>query len=458
MKTNVCKKMLSVVAVFLTTLTTHGENFNLTALSGNGGIDYYMYSNNRHDYFIINTGTFQPISIQFDVALHYSDVIKIYRVYDDGTEALNEQITGFTTCTVQTGLPTGRAKIEFISDASISYDYGQYPTLTGFSFYYSAQPYTFTNFIRTSGNASIAGNLGVGFSNPLTRLHINGPIRGDGPAGSLTVNTTYGNVTMGATSSTQATISTDRSYFQFDKSVYLSDGIVNATTSSLQLRTNNSSRLTILNSNGNVGIGTTLPSQKLTVIGNMALYPSGTTPNGSYNGSLMITQPTSSNQFINLVKGTTAWSIGVKGNNYAIGPGNTTDVSFTPSFVITPGGYIGIGTTSPDKSLTVNGTIHAKEVLVDYAIPFPDYVFDKKYTLRTLYDVDAFIKDKGHLPDIPSADDVEGKSINVADLQIRLLQKIEELTLYAVDQQKRLDEQQARIDALEKALTLERTK
>jgi len=190
----------------------------------------------------------------------------------------------------------------------------------------------------------------------------------------------------------------------------------------------------------------------------MALYPSGTTPNGNYNGSLMITKPTSSNQFINLVKGTTAWSIGVKGNNYAIGPGNTTDGSFTPSFVITPGGYVGIGTTSPDKSLTVNGTIHAKEVLVDYAIPFPDYVFDKHYTLRTLYDVDAFIKDKGHLPDIPSADDVEGKSINVADLQIRLLQKIEELTLYAVDQQKRLDEQQARIDALEKALTLERTK
>ena len=248
MKTTFCTKMMGVVAVFLITLTTDGAVYNLTTLSGTGGIDYYNYYNNRKDSFIINTGTFQPISIHYEMAIHYLDVVTVYGVNNNGKDTLIQQLTGFTTGTISTVLPTGRAKIKFVSNGSISYDYGQNPTLWGFGFYYSALPFSFDNTILTNDNASIAGNLGVGFSNPLARLHVNGPIRGNGAAGSLTVNTTYGNVTMGATSSTQATISTDRSYFQLDKPVYLSTGVVNSTTSTLQLKTNNVARMTIVNS------------------------------------------------------------------------------------------------------------------------------------------------------------------------------------------------------------------
>lgn len=443
----------------VTSSFSYGEIVNLTAMSGSISWENENYENNLDYTYSINTNTNQPITINYSVNAEPTfDYMAIIEIDLNGYESEIAWIDYEESGSYTTSFPSGKAKVVIFTNSTIDFwDNQEY--YTGFYFSYQAVTnHTFNQTQVTNNNANIAGKLGVGIVNPLTRLHINGPIRGDGPAGSLTVNTTYGNVTMGATSSTQATISTDRSYFQFDKSVYLSTGIVNSTTSSLQLRTDNSPRLTILNSNGNVGINNTSPGQKLSVRGNLSLYSSGTTtPNENYKGNLMITR-SSGNQFINLVKGTTAWSIGVKGNNYAIGPGNTTDGSFTPSFVITPGGYIGIGTTSPDKSLTVNGTIHAKEVLVDYAIPFPDYVFDKKYTLRTLYDVDAFIKDRGHLPDIPSAEEVGEKGINLAELQVRLLQKIEELTLYAVDQQKRLDEQQARIDALEKALTLERTK
>jgi len=451
-----CALLISMVA---TRLFSYGETVNLTAMSGSFSWEYYNYENNLDYTYIINTNTFQPITFNYTYNAEPAfDYMVFYEIDQNGNESEIAWIESEDFGSLTTNFPTGKAKVVIFTNSTVDF-YDNQEGYTGFAFSYQAvSTYSYLQTQVTNNNATIAGKLGVGIVNPLTRLHINGPIRGDGPAGSLTVNTTYGNVTMGATSSTQATISTDRSYFLFDKALYLSTGEFNTTATKWQLKTNASTKLTILSSNGNVGIGTTNPSQKLTVIGNMALYPSGTTPNGSYNGSLMITKPTSSNQFINLVKGTTAWSIGVKGNNYAIGPGNTTDGSFTPSFVITPGGYIGIGTTSPDKSLTVNGTIHAKEVLVDYAIPFPDYVFDKKYTLRTLYDVDAFIKDRGHLPDIPSAEEVGEKGINLAELQVRLLQKIEELTLYAVDQQKRLDEQQARIDALEKALTLERTR
>ena len=63
MKTTISKKMIGVVAVFVAVLTTHGATYNLTGLSGSGSIEYYNYYNNRYDYFIINTGTFQPISI-----------------------------------------------------------------------------------------------------------------------------------------------------------------------------------------------------------------------------------------------------------------------------------------------------------------------------------------------------------------------------------------------------------
>jgi len=458
MKSNNLFRRALLFLMVVTSSFSYGEIVNLTAMSGSFSWENENYENNLNYTYKIKTNTYQKITFNYSYnAEPGNDYMVFYEIDENGNESEIAWIESDDSGSLTTNFPTGEAKVVIFTNSTIDF-WDNQEGYTGFSFSYQVSSFPYSGTQVTNNNASIAGNLGVGIVNPLTRLHINGPIRGDGSAGSLTVNTTYGNVTMGATSSTQATISTDRSYFLFDKALYLSTGEFNTTATKWQLKTNAITKLTILSSNGNVGIGTTLPSQKLSVLGNMALYPSGTTPNGNYNGSLMITKPTSSNQFINLVKGTTAWSIGVKGNNYAIGPGNTTDGSFTPSFVITPGGYVGIGTTSPDKSLTVNGTIHAKEVLVDYAIPFPDYVFDKHYTLRTLYDVDAFIKDKGHLPDIPSADDVEGKSINVADLQIRLLQKIEELTLYAVDQQKRLDEQQARIDALEKALTLERTK
>ena len=321
-----------------THLFSYGEIVNLTAISGSISLENENYENNLNYTYKIETNTYQKITFNYSYnAEPGNDYMVFYEIDENGNESEMAWIESDDSGSLTTNFPTGEAKVVIFTNSTIDY-WDNQEGYTGFSFSYQVSSFPYSGTLVTNNNASIAGNLGVGIKNPLTRLHINGPIRGDGPAGSLTVNTTYGNVTMGATSSTQATISTDRSYFLFDKALYLSTGEFNTTATKWQLKTNASTKLTILSSNGNVGIGTTNPSQKLTVIGNMALYPSGTTPNGSYNGSLMITKPTTSNQFINLVKGTTAWSIGVKSNNYAIGPGNTTDGSFAPSFVITPGG------------------------------------------------------------------------------------------------------------------------
>lgn len=104
-------------------------------------------------------------------------------------------------------------------------------------------------------------------------------------------------------------------------------------------------------------------------------------------------------------------------------------------------GNIGIGTSSPDSRVTVNGTIHSKEVKVDLNITdWPDYVFAKEYKLPALKEVAKHITEKGHLPNIPSAKDVEKNGIFVGQMNAKLLQKIEELTLYTIEQDKKIKE------------------
>jgi hypothetical protein len=98
--------------------------------------------------------------------------------------------------------------------------------------------------------------------------------------------------------------------------------------------------------------------------------------------------------------------------------------------VLTPAGNVGIGTTSPQHTLSVNGTIQAKEVLVNTG--WSDYVFAPDYKLKSLTEVAAFIRANHHLPDIPSEAEVKEKGVSLGDMQSKLLAKIEELTLQMI--------------------------
>jgi hypothetical protein len=101
---------------------------------------------------------------------------------------------------------------------------------------------------------------------------------------------------------------------------------------------------------------------------------------------------------------------------------------------------VGIGTTSPDEKLTVKGKIHAQEVRVDMAGSLvPDYVFAKEYRLKTLPEVEAYIKENKHLSEIPSAYDIEKNGLLLAEMNMSLLKKVEELTLYAIEQNKEIE-------------------
>lgn len=126
---------------------------------------------------------------------------------------------------------------------------------------------------------------------------------------------------------------------------------------------------------------------------------------------------------------------------------------------IAPNGFIGIGTTNPKNMLDVKGTIRAIEVRVVSIDSFPDFVFKKEYQLPRLMEVNNYIITNGHLPNIPSATEVKNNGMNLADMQVKLLQKVEELTLYMIEQQKKIEaqsiqigQQNAKIGELEKKI------
>lgn len=101
------------------------------------------------------------------------------------------------------------------------------------------------------------------------------------------------------------------------------------------------------------------------------------------------------------------------------------------------GGNVGIGTFNPGSwKLAVNGKIRAKEIKVETG--WSDFVFFDNYKLPTLQEVENHIKKNGHLKDIPSAKEVEENGIFLGEMDAKLLQKIEELTLYTIQQEKKI--------------------
>jgi len=140
--------------------------------------------------------------------------------------------------------------------------------------------------------------------------------------------------------------------------------------------------------------------------------------------------------------------------NAHAGGGSWADLYFqtngTTKMFIESSGSVGIGTTdlAAGYKLSVDGKVACEEVLVEYSEGWPDYVFSPDYDLLNLNDLEDQIKKNNHLPGIPSAGEIEENGIHLAEMQKRLLQKVEELTLYTIKQDKQIKALQNELESL----------
>ena len=214
-------------------------------------------------------------------------------------------------------------------------------------------------------------------------------------------------------------------------------------------------------STGNVGIGTTTPLNQLEI----RLTSTGGISLGAWNqpptaGAMRFVGTTGSNGTFNggNIIGGDNGAAGMAIINTINGAGLSQDVAFythlngfqsAQKMLITSDGNVGIGTTDPKGyRLAVNGNAIFTGVKVKQYGAWPDYVFDANYSLPSLNDVEAYIKTHKHLPDMISADEAAKEGLDLGSSQGQLLKKVEELTLYMIEMNKKVERLQEENAAL----------
>jgi hypothetical protein len=299
------------------------------------------------------------------------------------------------------------------------------------------------------------GNVGIGKSNPGYLLDVNGVMNAAGfmlngipmvsskwVASASDIHFTTGRVGIGIITPAEALhVNGNILSDNFSSTT----GYFNATGSSnLSFFTNSTNRLTVLNSNGNVGINSPTPDEKLHITnGNIILdnlIPVLFTGTG---GSEL-------NRYLQIANSTTLSSpSGLKSGGLLVADNFGYANPSKNDLVVK--GRVGIGTTlgsNPNNyTLAVNGTVGARKVQVETASgTWPDYVFAPEYALPDLKEVEQFINIHRHLKDVPSAIEAENNGHDLGSMDVVLLKKVEELTLYIIQQQKEIDDLRGKLE------------
>ncbi len=438
------------------------------------------------------------------------------------------------------------ATLKIVSDAEMLIDGNEIDTDSPYGLYLN------NNVNRRVVLAKGGGNVGIGTGSPMERLHIDGAIRGAQGGGALRIKTEYGYVDIGPKSSSGFMhFYTDQVKYYFDKEIWVKSGKIGSYSEDLQLRTGSTTRMTIDNSTGRVGIGVTNPSEKLDVNG--VIVSSGAT-----GGALEANNPDNQNQFVQL-----GWSEPIFGERIArIRYGGSASKGLliqgmgdVPQFIVKANGNVGVGTAVPDTKfcvygnpgegikvlaegkstevlmgvhngnygflnlgggtilrgngqaskfdgvvhwgsgrgvlstdrgaslelggqsnayidfansmsdpdfdvriqqvsnselsfvgassdlrVSVQGRLSAKEIKVTANGRWADYVFEEDYKLPPLREVKMYIEENGHLPNVPSEASILAEGIDLAEITTIQQEKIEELFLYVIDLNEKIEQ------------------
>jgi hypothetical protein len=316
--------------------------------------------------------------------------------------------------------------------------------------------------VQPSSNASV----GIGTSTPLTSLQVVGPITaGDGGGSTQGIDYLYGYYngsgklfTIGSLYSSAASFLgysvkahpaaagyVSSNGFNIGRSAFeANDGFLAFLTGASQTSTDGGS-VTVtermrIDAAGNVGIGTTNPTYKLSIDSGSGSYLFRAHTVGDFVFALAGDGSGGTNLDLFSIRNNNTGIVHlntINGARMALGVSTgSTAGAIVENMSIIANGNVGIGTTNPTQKLSVNGTIRAKEVIVDTG--WSDYVFRPDYRLAPLSEIEGAIQKDGHLPGIPSAQEVAEHGVSVGEMQSKLLAKIEELTLHVIAQEKEL--------------------
>jgi hypothetical protein len=184
---------------------------------------------------------------------------------------------------------------------------------------------------------------------------------------------------------------------------------------------------------GSVGIGVTNPTGKLEVISGSGVGPlSAIGP----NGSILVDNVGSGQSYY-------------QANTFHQFQGS----GGTPILTMFDGGNVGIGTIDPKGyKLAINGNMIATSVKVKAYANWPDYVFNKEHPLMPLSDLKAYVDKNQHLPEIPSAAEIEKNGQDLGEMNKLLVKKMEEMTLYMIEKDKQIRDQEQRLKSLEQRI------